>query len=724
MWLSRSWIILLAVIGAALLAVALMAPGPGSREMAKAHGYKLDLIQHNAHLLLKLDARHSIDAAASLARDARIMDALAQAAATRTRDLKALQAKANTAMLDLLSHFGDEDRPELFIVVDSRGKQLARVGPGEGTLEPGRSGLGGFPLVEAALRGYLRDDTWSIDGRLYGMAAAPVISTNGTRYLGALIIGQEVNRSFAGQLKGRLVAIHETSQGSPDEAFLANTDIAFFLRGKMVASTTDFEALRKLPLQYGKRRDKLLKAGRSVALRIGQDSARHLVVMAPLNGEAFSHDAFYAVLTAAPSTTGLWAALGRARFADLGVAGSIKVFGTLLALLIVGLLVLHMRLDVPHTRLLDDLRRLSRGDLTRLPHRQYPPRQGGLAQLVNEAVERLSVRRPPPPPAKDPSESAAQPLGAPPAGLALGAERDLETPSRPAPPPPASAAFDASGIDFRPAHGGAMPPLAQAAEPLPPLGSTQPPLSSAHLAEPALDAGLEEPTSPQSATLAPLTPMTAPPSMLGDPPVISSVPPLQGDDQAASFASDLPLLKPVDLSAHAEESDTASDSLMASDWSDLAAAPAPPQTLAPLEPMVAAPANHESPAPATPGPLQRSHSAEESETVMSSVPEHLAQSLKEDDARPAGGGEPDAGPLDALGEEDDEDAHFRQIYREFVAVKRSCGESTDKLTYDRFVGKLRKNSQTLMGKYNCQGVRFKVYVKDGKAALKATPVQS
>jgi hypothetical protein len=717
MWLSRTWVVLLAVVAAALLAAALTAPGPGSRDMVKAHGYKLDLIQHNAQLLLKLDARHAIDAAASLVRDARIVDALAQAGVARQRDLKALQAKANAAMLDLLSHFGDEDRPELFIVVDSRGKQLARVGPGENAFEPGQRGLSGFPLVEAALRGYLRDDTWSINGRLYIMAAAPVLSRNSARYLGALLIGQEVTPSFAKQIKGRLVAVHEASSAKPDEAFLARTDVAFFLRGKMVASTVDFEALRKLPLQYSKRRDKLLKAGRSVALRIGQDAAKHMVVMAPLSGEAFSHDAFYAVLTQAPSATGLWAALGRAHAGDLGVAGIIKVLGTLLALLIVGLLVLHLQIDVPYGRLLDDLRRLSRGDLSRLPQRTYPYQQASLAQMVNEAVERVSVRRPPSPPAKSPNDSGAvQHLGSPP-GLSLGSERDLDPPPRSA--PPHSGTFDTSGVDFRPAHGGAMPPLAQAAEPLPPLGSTQPPLTSAQPPELALDEGLEDPTSPQSAPLAPLTPMTALPSV-PEPPVVSSVPAMGDGAGAAGFAADLPLLKPVDLPAQTEDSDTVGNGLVASEWSDLAAS-ARPQPLAPLEPMAPA---RDAPAPdqepVSSAPLQRSQSAEESETVMSSVPEHLARSLEEEVAPDRA----DVGSLDALGAHDEEDDHFRQIYHEFVAIKRSCGESTDKLTYDRFVAKLRKNSQALMGKYNCQGVRFKVYVKDGKAALKATPVQS
>ncbi len=45
------------------------------------------------------------------------------------------------------------------------------------------------------------------------------------------------------------------------------------------------------------------------------------------------------------------------------------------------------------------------------------------------------------------------------------------------------------------------------------------------------------------------------------------------------------------------------------------------------------------------------------------------------------------------------------------------------LTWDRFRDKLRRNRDALAQKYACRTVRFQVYVKDGKAALKATPIR-
>jgi hypothetical protein len=67
--------------------------------------------------------------------------------------------------------------------------------------------------------------------------------------------------------------------------------------------------------------------------------------------------------------------------------------------------------------------------------------------------------------------------------------------------------------------------------------------------------------------------------------------------------------------------------------------------------------------------------------------------------------------------------HFQDVFHEFLAVRERCGESGDGLTFEKFAGKLRKNRDQLVQKYGCRTVRFQVYVKDGRAALKATPVR-
>jgi hypothetical protein len=85
---------------------------------------------------------------------------------------------------------------------------------------------------------------------------------------------------------------------------------------------------------------------------------------------------------------------------------------------------------------------------------------------------------------------------------------------------------------------------------------------------------------------------------------------------------------------------------------------------------------------------------------------------------------PDFGdPEPGASREPTEDEHFQEIYQEFLDAKRRCGEPTENLTFEKFSTKLRGNRDELIKRFGCRTVRFQVYVKDGKAALKATPVK-
>jgi hypothetical protein len=71
----------------------------------------------------------------------------------------------------------------------------------------------------------------------------------------------------------------------------------------------------------------------------------------------------------------------------------------------------------------------------------------------------------------------------------------------------------------------------------------------------------------------------------------------------------------------------------------------------------------------------------------------------------------------------DEETHWQQVFQDFLRTRASCGEATEGLVYEKFRLKLEGNKSALVAKYGCRTVRFQVYVKDGKAALKATPVK-
>jgi hypothetical protein len=86
------------------------------------------------------------------------------------------------------------------------------------------------------------------------------------------------------------------------------------------------------------------------------------------------------------------------------------------------------------------------------------------------------------------------------------------------------------------------------------------------------------------------------------------------------------------------------------------------------------------------------------------------------DDEPSGRGSPQLAPSRV-------DPYFKQIFDQFLSLKQSCNESIAGLIYEKFAEKLAKNRDDLITKTGCREVRFTVYVKDGKAALKATPVK-
>ncbi len=66
------------------------------------------------------------------------------------------------------------------------------------------------------------------------------------------------------------------------------------------------------------------------------------------------------------------------------------------------------------------------------------------------------------------------------------------------------------------------------------------------------------------------------------------------------------------------------------------------------------------------------------------------------------------------------DEYYRGVFEEFLRVKTQCGEPTDKLTYEKFGQKLARNTSDIKKKRSdVTDVKFTVYVKEGKAALKA-----
>jgi hypothetical protein len=136
---------------------------------------------------------------------------------------------------------------------------------------------------------------------------------------------------------------------------------------------------------------------------------------------------------------------------------------------------------------------------------------------------------------------------------------------------------------------------------------------------------------------------------------------------------------------------------------------------------MAAPGAAEAPAPAAPGP--RNGSPPSRLTPLPTMPAQRTGTARFEAAQPLAAqvavraaAPPPPPPLA------DED-QWQTVFQEFLRVREQCGESIDGLTWERFRQKLQKNKDSLVQKYACRTVKFQVYVKEGKAALKATPVR-
>jgi hypothetical protein len=92
-------------------------------------------------------------------------------------------------------------------------------------------------------------------------------------------------------------------------------------------------------------------------------------------------------------------------------------------------------------------------------------------------------------------------------------------------------------------------------------------------------------------------------------------------------------------------------------------------------------------------------------------------------AAPAPAATPSNDPTSAAADGFDEATHFREVYAEYLTLRRECGENSDGLSYDKFENTLVKTRDQVLQKHPARGVRFTVYVKEGKAALKAAPLK-
>jgi len=138
-------------------------------------------------------------------------------------------------------------------------------------------------------------------------------------------------------------------------------------------------------------------------------------------------------------------------------------------------------------------------------------------------------------------------------------------------------------------------------------------------------------------------------------------------------------------------------------------------------------------------PGEQSSSAISVPNIAAAPAKPLPKALPKPKPRPGATGQtadplPDAGapppPLPQAAEapaaadegEGDELTEWQKVYEDFIAMKEQCGEPTTGMTFEKFKSTLQRNKDALVQRHGVTRVKFTVYAKEGKAALKASPV--
>jgi hypothetical protein len=135
------------------------------------------------------------------------------------------------------------------------------------------------------------------------------------------------------------------------------------------------------------------------------------------------------------------------------------------------------------------------------------------------------------------------------------------------------------------------------------------------------------------------------------------------------------------------------------------------------------PAGGPAPPPRPPGSSPR-----QAVVAESSVTQEVAESPRRLPGKPprAPAASVAAAPMAAPAQQsaaDPQNAEWLNVYEEFAATKQGCGESLDGFTFEKFQSTLKKHRDAIVERHGVRRVKFSVYIKEGKAALKASPIK-
>jgi hypothetical protein len=629
MILSRIWYVILAILLAGAYYVVSLAVGQYNRRNRAAMDETLKADSQVVKWALDVDARRRLDALFLAATDPGVVKSIKGANAAKESIPVAARDEGARALRAYNEKLNEVFKSDVLFAVDREGRVAAQVGYDQVNAFP-EIELGGYPAVNDALHGFLRDDTWVLGGKIARVVTRPVEDEAGQPPLGAVVALKWTDNGFAREIGKR-----------------TRTNVAFFALGQRVASASTvegfdenaFEAMQG-ELKAITDSDQFKKEGRTDVRPLGGDD-KGGVLFVRLPGDTWELGGGFAV---ARNQVKIDSPLGFIQGADDQDKKNVKIWlvaVVALGAMLIGMLFSFLEHSMPLKEMARQAARLKKGEIDVF---QLPRFRGGyrpIAADINDGIQRVVEKG---------GGTARKPA-------------DLESILGPVPAQPSMSAFSFPMAD------GSAPP--QTAPNLPGSGAVPPAASSTGTAN-------RFPGPPGPPSRPNINVPSAPSATGGRPPF----PP--GDRTSPLGAAPPPPFQAP-------------------------GAPAPGAHSATLAASPAAHAKPTAPAPfPTPGGGLRVPKEEDEQTMVAQPSADLITAATGQNQALAGG---------------DPAAEWQAVYEEFVRTKRECGEPTDGLTFEKFQQTLKKNRDALMQRHGCKRVKFSVYVKEGRASLKATPVR-
>ncbi len=663
MILSRIWYVLLSLVVGAAVYVVSLAVGQYDRRAALAMTETLKGDSQVVSWALQIDARRRLDNLLRVSADDASRKVLKNANGKDSIPTFAKEdgRKALTAFNDNLP---PEYKNDALFFVDRDGRVVSQVGYDTANASTGFE-LGGYPAVFDALHGNLRDDTWIWDGKVARVVTRPIEDEIGQPPLGAVVAIRWIDAGFAKEIAKR-----------------TRTNVAFFSGAQKPITGTlgqgeefdegNFALLGpEIAKLFDPAGDKGYKdTGRTDVSRLsvsGSEKAGAIFVRLP--GDAWEmkeNGAGFAVVRPRVSIGG---PMGFVTGADDKDKASVKLWLVISVVVggsLFGFLFSFIEHSRPQKEMVVQAQALRAGKIDAL---QLPRFSGGLRAVavdINAGMERVVEK----------------------AGGQAKRPANLESILGPVPANPAMSAFSFPLADSS-AGSGQIPNVPQSGGsspggfgPPPPmrqdgLNGPRPPMPHPH-------------GQPHQAPNPHSPPGSGPGQRPGGPPPLGG--PMPGSPGG-----------PPGFPGTGTQPQRAAPT-------PAAGAPAPsagrmpPITGSVPVPM---PSGNASPLFNPMAPLAPDADREEATMVGEPPAALLAAATGQYGAAKPG----------------DENSEWLTVYDDFIRTKRQCGEAVDGLTFEKFQQTLRKNRDTLIQKHGCKRVKFSVYVKDGRASLKATPVR-